>query len=203
MRPLFAALALLVSSTAAVFAGPPPVVQSAPSELRPWREHAIDFETGMLWKVGGDATFNYRIVPFMVSWRSPMMFGFEFDNGSALVVRNKITGMANWFEDGSENRYLGVSAAPSIEWWDASNTWSIFGSAGGGVGFTDSQGVPGGLGQDFTLNWYGQLGIARVLNEDWSVRASAMFQHMSNGGATNPNPGIDALGFVIGVSRDF
>lgn len=175
----------------------------APAELAPWKQNAVDFETGMLWKVGGDTTFNYRIVPFMVSWRSPKMFGFEFRDGSALVVRNKVTGMANWFEDGSENRYLGFSAAPSIEWWDASHTWSIFGSAGGGIGWTDAQSVPGGLGQNFTLNWYGQLGLARALNESWSFRASAMFQHLSNGGQTDPNPGINALGVVIGVSRSF
>ncbi len=199
MRQFIAAL--LLSTTA--FAGTEFQPQPPPPALQPWNAHAIDFETGMLWKVGGDTTFNYRIVPFMVSWRSPRMFGIDFANGSALVVRNKITGMANWFEDGSENRYLGISAAPSIEWWDTSGTWSVFGSIGGGVGFTDSQGVPGGLGQDFTLNWYGQLGVSRVLTEHWSVRASAMFQHMSNGGATDPNPGVDALGFVIGVSRAF
>lgn len=176
---------------------------SAPAELKPWNHHAIDFETGMLWKVGGDTTFNYRIVPFMVSWRSPEVFGFDFANGSKLTFRNKLTAMANWFEEGSENRYLGLSGAPSIEWWNPSMTWSIFGSIGGGFGLVDSQSAPGGQGQDFTLNWYGQLGVARVLTDSWSLRASAMFQHLSNGGATTPNPGLDSLGFTLGVSRSF
>jgi hypothetical protein len=176
---------------------------SAPAALKPWTQHAFDFETGMLWKVGGDTTFNYRIVPFIVSWRSPEVFGFDFANGSRITVRNKVTAMANWFEAGSENRYLGFSGAPSIEWWDPSATWSVFGAIGGGIGWVDAQNVPGGQGQDFTLNWYGQLGVARVLNDAWSVRASAMFQHHSNGGATNPNPGLDSLGVLIGVSRSF
>lgn len=177
--------------------------QNAPSELKPWNQHAFDFETGMLWKVGGDTTFNYRIVPFMVSWRSKEMFGLHFNNGSALVVRNKITVMANWFEQGSENRYLGFSASPSIEWWDPTATWSVFGSIGGGFGWVDAQNVPGGQGQDFTLNWFGQLGVSRVLTQEWSLRASAMFQHHSNGGATSPNPGLNSLGVLVGVSRSF
>jgi hypothetical protein len=82
-------------------------------------------------------------------------------------------------------------------------TWSVFGSIGGGVGWVDAQNVPGGQGQDFTLNWYGQLGVSRVLTDSWSLRASAMFQHLSNGGQTNPNPGLDSLGFTFGVSRSF
>lgn len=190
-------LAFLVFSTVAL------AQTAAPSALKPWQQNAFDFETGGLWKVGGDTTFNYRIVPFMVSWRSKEMFGLYFRNGSALSVRNKITAMANWFALGSENRYLGFSTSPSIEWWDASATWSIFGGAGGGVGWVDAQGVPGGMGQNFTLNWFGQLGVARVITQDWSVRVSTLFQHHSNGGATNPNPGLNSLGFLIGVSRRF
>ncbi|WP_461784217.1 acyloxyacyl hydrolase [Prosthecobacter sp.] len=50
---------------------------------------------------------------------------------------------------------------------------------------------------------YGQLGVARVLTDSWSLRASAIFQHLSNGGATHPNSGLDALGFTLGVSRSF
>lgn len=198
LRPMIRVLlaSLLLSTTAFT-------QTSAPAALKPWTQHAFDFETGMLWKVGGDTTFNYRIVPFIVSWRSPEVFGFDFANGSRITVRNKVTAMANWFEAGSENRYLGFSGAPSIEWWDPSATWSVFGAIGGGIGWVDAQNVPGGQGQDFTLNWYGQLGVARVLNDAWSVRASAMFQHHSNGGATNPNPGLDSLGVLIGVSRSF
>jgi len=174
-----------------------------PVELKPWDKGAIEFETGMLWKVGGDTTFNYRIIPFIVSWRTPEWFGFHFRDGSALVVRQKFSAMANYIETGSENRYLGLSGGGVIEWWNPSATWNVFGSAGGGVGWIDSQSAPGGQGQDFTLNWYSQLGISHTLSQNWSVNASAMFQHMSNGGQTNPNPGLNALGILIGVRRHF
>lgn len=191
-----ALLASLLFSTATI-------AQTASAELKPWTQNAFDFETGMLWKVGGDTTFNYRIVPFIVSWRTHAIFSVDFKNGSSISLRNKFSAMANWFEEGCENRYLGFSAAPSIEWWDPSGTWSVFGSAGGGFGWVDAQNVPGGQGQDFTLNWYGQLGVSRAITQDWAVRVSAMFQHHSNGGATNPNPGLDSLGVLFGLSRSF
>ena len=71
------------------------------------------------------------------------------------------------------------------------------------MGVLDSQGVPGGEGQDFTFNWYGQLGVSAVLTQDWAFRASALFQHLSNGGQTEPNPGLNALGFTLGLGRSF
>ena len=175
----------------------------APADLKPWNKNSFEFETGMLWKVGGDTTFNYRIIPFIVTWRTAEIFGLHFENGSALTIRHKFSLMGNYIETGSENRYIGLSAAPSLEWWSPSATWSVFGNAGGGVGWLDAQGVPGGEGQDFTLNWYSQLGISHTLSRDWSISVSAMFQHLSNGGQTDPNPGLNSLGMLIGVSRNF
>lgn len=204
MKHLLVAAALLCpvfslsAGTPAAASGP-----AIASSIDPWSRHAVDFETGMLWKVGGDTPLNYRIVPFMLSWRSPDMFGARFDNGSALVVRNRISLMGNWFETGAENRYLGFSAAPSIEWWSPCKCWALFGSVGGGMGWIDSQGVLGGQGQDRTLNWFGQLGIEHRLTDHLSVRASSYFQHHSNGGATNPNPGLNSLGFLVGAAWAF
>ena len=198
-----ACIACVLFFSATAFSQTAPASAAVPGELKPWDKNAFDFETGMLWKVGGDTTFNYRIIPFIVSWRAPEMFGLHFKNGSALSVRNKLSAMANYFETGSENRYLGFSASPSIEWWSPNQAWSVFGGAGGGVGWLDAQGVPGGEGQNFTFNWFSQVGVAYSFNQNWSFRTSAMFQHMSNGGQTNPNPGINALGILIGVSRNF
>ncbi len=194
-RYFLASAALLFWSTS--------FAETPAEKLKPWLERSLDVETGMLWKVGGDTTFNYRIIPVFVSLRSSEVFGFHFADASALTLRNKYTLMANWMETGSENRYIGVAAAPSIEWLNGRATWSVFGSAGGGVGVLDSQGVPGGEGQDFTFNWYGQLGVSAVLTQDWAFRASALFQHLSNGGQTEPNPGLNALGFTLGLGRSF
>ena len=47
------------------------------------------------------------------------------------------------------------------------------------------------------------VAIAAIVLAWVGVGAGVMFQHMSNGGQTNPNPGIDALGFTFGGSWAF
>lgn len=201
IRSLTAIVALL-HCPLTTFAGMPATSPQV-AEAAPWERHAMDVEAGMLWKVGGDTPLGYRIVPFMVSWRSPEIIGTRFGRGASFVVRNRLTAMANWFETGAENRYLGLAAAPSMELWSPCQTWALFGSAGGGFGLVDAQGIAGGQGQNFTLNWFGQLGVEHQMGEHLSMRLSSYFQHHSNGGATNPNPGLNSLGFLMGFAWTF
>jgi hypothetical protein len=106
-------------------------------------------------------------------------------------------------QNGPESHYLGFSGSPSVEWWNKSGTWSLFTGSGGGFGLVDSRGIKGGQGQDFTLNWFIRGGIEHVLPNNRRLSAGIMYQHMSNGGQTKPNPGIDALGFTLGYSWAF
>ena len=55
-------------------------------------------------------------------------------------------------------------------------------------------------GQDFTLTWFIRGGIEHAIGHNRTVSAGILYQHMSNGGQTKPNPGIDALGFSVGYS---
>jgi lipid A 3-O-deacylase len=63
--------------------------------------------------------------------------------------------------------------------------------------------VLGGQGQDRTLNWFSQLGVEHRLTDHLSLRLSGYFQHHSNGGATDPNPGLNSLGVLGGVGWTF
>ncbi len=171
--------------------------------VKPWDQRYIDLETGYLWKVGGDTPLKYGMVPVMLTWRTPRVLGYDFANGSKLIVRNRLSILAQWVAVGAENHYFGLMGSPSIEWWNAAGTWSIFGGIGGGAGWIDSQGVFGGQGRDFTLNWFGALGVARAINETTQIRVGGMFQHLSNGGATTPNPGVNSLGVTVGLSWGF
>ncbi len=63
---------------------------------------------------------------------------------------------------------------------------------------TDARGIKGGLGQDFTLNWFIRGALEIVTAKNARFNAGIMYQHMSDGGMTKPNPGIDALGFTLG-----
>ena len=199
---LFSVSFALVAS--ATHAGTPAAaVETLPPVVHIYRTNAVDIETGGLWEVGSNTPIQYKLWETQLSWRTKRMFGYDFDNGSSISVRNRFTFIGTWVASGPENRYFGVSASPSIEGWNKSESFSIFAGAGGGIGVIDSQGVAGGQGQDRTLNWFAQLGVQSVLTDTLSLRVAAMFQHMSNGGATDPNPGIDALGFSVGCSWRF
>jgi hypothetical protein len=171
-----------------------------PAPPRPWETGALNVESGVLWEIGTGTPIAYRLVPTQFSWRSPEAFGWHFQDGSCLVVRHRLTLIATWIENGPESHYLGFSGSPSVEWWNAAGTWSLFTGSGGGFGGLDSQGVKGGEGQDFTLNWFIRGGVEHVTARHHRFSAGIMYQHMSNGGQTKPNPGIDALGFTLGYA---
>jgi hypothetical protein len=168
--------------------------------LQPWTSSALNVESGVLWEIGTGTPFAYRLVPTQLSWRSAEFFGRNLPDGSRLVLRHRLTLLATVIENGPESRYVGVAGSPSLEWWDKTGTWSLFTGSGGGFGVTDSQGIKGGLGQDFTLNWFIRGGLEHVTAKNSRLSAGVMYQHMSNGGMTKPNPGIDALGFTLGYS---
>jgi hypothetical protein len=161
-------------------------------------------ESGYLWECGGSTNINYEIIPTQLTLRSPVMWTWwEGDSGSSLVVRNRVSALFETFSVGPEDYYIGLAGAPSIEYWFPSAQTSAFFSIGGGAGWTNSSGGTDGLGQDFTLNWFMQLGLRHAVTADVSLLGSVYFIHHSNLGMTDPNPGIDALGFTLGCSWRF
>lgn len=163
----------------------------------------VGLESGILWQVGKNTSLSYRLIPTQISWRSSEVIGYGFENGSRLLVRHRFGLLGGWIQQGPEAYYLAVNASPSIEWWNAAGTWSVFTGAGGGLGLTDSRGVEGGQGQDFTFHWFARGGVEHNISSHSSISAGILFLHMSNLGMTDPNPGIDALGFTLGYTRHF
>jgi lipid A 3-O-deacylase len=157
-------------------------------------------ETGYLKKIKNNSPHNYAIVPTQVAWRSPAMFDLWHGSGGArLTVRNRIAVVAEAFVKGPEDYYLAFAGAPTFELWSADRKTALFYEIGGGAGLLNSKNVPGGQGQDFTFNWFTQLGLRRQLSNKLGVTGSAYFTHHSNLGMTDPNPGIDVLGVSFGV----
>ncbi len=171
----------------------------------PTDEWEFVLETGYLTNIGNNTPLDYEIIPTQLTFRSPLMWTlWGNDAGAKLVVRNRFSALFETFTQGPEDYYLGVSAAPSLEYWFPSEKTSLFFSIGGGFGVTNSSGGDGGgMGQDFTLNWFTQLGVRQSLTEKLSLLGGAYFVHHSNGGMTDPNPGIDALGFTVGLGWSF
>lgn len=161
-------------------------------------------ESGYLWNVGNNTDIDYEIIPTQLTLRTPVAWTWWEDAcGAKLVVRNRFSALFETITSGPEDLYLGLAGAPSIEYWFPSEKTSIYFSIGGGFGWTDSSGGDQGMGQDFTFNWFTQLGIRHKLTEEISLLAGPYFIHHSNLGITDPNPGIDALGFTVGCSWKF
>lgn len=171
--------------------------------VRPWETGAVDVESGLLWQIGTGTPLAYRLVPTQLSWRSKVFLGRELADGSQVVIRHRLTLIGTLVQQGPESHYVGFSGSPSIEWWDKSGRWSLFTGAGGGFGLIDSRGVKGGQGQDFTLNWFIRGGVEHVIAKNRRLSVGLLYQHLSNGGQTDPNPGIDALGFTLGYGWVF
>ena len=182
----------------------PEVVFDEAEPVHPADAWELVLESGYAWNVGSNTAIDYEIVPTQLTLRAPATLNWwEGSDGSRLVVRSRVSLMMESIVVGPETYYLGLSGAPSIEYWFPEERTSLFFSIGGGAGLTDSTAVPGGQGQDFTLNWFAQLGVRQEIAENLSVLASTYFVHHSNGGQTSPNPGIDALGFTLGLGWQF
>ena len=142
---------------------------------------------------------DYVVVPTMISLRTPAHFRMELEGDRELVLRSRFSLLGEWIARGPEHHYLGISGSPSLEYWVSRNTYAHF-SIGGGIGVIDSQGVEGGQGQDLTYNWFIALGVRHYVRENLAIGAGVFYQHLSNRGATDPNPGLDVVGPMVGIS---
>lgn len=159
----------------------------------------VAVEVGYLDKVRDNTPLDYVIVPAQVAWRSPAMFElWQGESGARLTVRNRIAVILETYVEGAEDYYFAFAGAPSFELWNAAGKSALFFEIGGGAGLTNSKDIPGGQGQDFTFNWFSQLGVRHQLSKTQAITAGGYFTHHSNLGMTDPNPGIDVLGVNLG-----
>lgn len=169
-------------------------------QKHPVEQWEVAFEAGYATKIKNNSPWNYAIAPVQIAFRSPYAFDlWRSERGARLAVRNRMSLIGETFLRGPEDYYIGFSGAPSIELWSADQKMAAFFEIGGGAGLTNSKGVPGGQGQNFAFNWYTQLGARVQLNKKLAITGSRYFVHHSNRGMTNPNPGIDVIGYNIGL----
>ncbi|MEZ5302600.1 MAG: acyloxyacyl hydrolase [Verrucomicrobiales bacterium] len=170
--------------------------------LERYEHWEVDLEAGYLWRFrSADTPLDYEIAPVMLTVKAPPHF-IVHAWGKPLVVRPRMSLLAEAITEGPESHYLGFSWAPEAALWITEDT-NLFFSAGGGIGWIDSGDVEGGQGQDMTLNWFIHGGVRHFLSDDFCVSAGFYFQHNSNGGRTDPNPGLDTLGAMVGVGWTF
>lgn len=105
---------------------------------------------------------------------------------------------------GPENYYYGVSAGMRYNFVQPGWRVTPYISGGVGLGWIDSHAdVFGAQGQDFTFNILTAVGISYRVNEKLTVTAGALYQHLSNGGQTEPNPSLNLFGPQVGLTWNF
>ncbi len=178
---------------------------SAKTDLPIFDRYEIDYESGLIWKVGGGATpLSYRMLPQIITLKSPADAHWMIGTGH-LVMRSRYSLVSEPIIYGPEHYFFGVTASGSLEYWDAPQHWCFFFCSGGGVGIMHAKGyvIRGGQGEDFNLTWLIYSGIRYRFNDRMNVGASVYFQHISNGGLDKVNPGVNAIGPMLSVGWHF
>jgi opacity protein-like surface antigen len=105
---------------------------------------------------------------------------------------------------GPENRYFGISLGFRYNFAKPGARLVPYVSGGIGLGWLDSHAnVFGAQGQDFTFNILTATGVSYKVNDHWKINAGVLYQHLSNGGQTDPNPSVNLLGPQLGVTYVF
>lgn len=169
----------------------------------PWGAWSFGVDVGLQWRVTDNSSADYLVVPTVLSLRSPAHWEWDFAGGK-VVTRARLNLLLQGVADGPESYYFGWSGSPSVEYWFPSQRSSLFFSIGGGSGWVDSHpDVEGAQGRDYTYNWFMHGGVRKRVGARADLSLGVFFQHWSNRGATDPNPGFDGLGPMIGLSWDF
>ena len=105
---------------------------------------------------------------------------------------------------GIENHYFGFNFGMRYNFVRPGSRLVPYFSGGVGAGGIDSHPeIPGGQGQDFTFNILSAAGISYSVNDHWKINVGALYEHLSNGGQTDPNPSLNLFGPQVGVTHSF
>lgn len=208
-KRLFSHVGFALLSASQLMAGPleknPPGFDARPANYDPIQHWEFDYESGIIWRIGHDATpLNYTVLVQELTFKSPPVFSFKVAGGD-LILRNRLSLLIEPIVVGPESYYIGAAGSGSLEWWNASRSFSMFFAAGGGYGVMDSKGyvVKGGQGRDWNFNWFVYSGLRLRLAEHLSATLGVLFQHISNQDTDPINPGLNALGPMLGVEYHF
>ena len=191
----------LAFCTQSIFAGGEGAMANESGILNPPR-FEVAAESGYLFGVGGNPD-SYEIAPEFLTGR--VRWGVV-DNDSWLRGYNQfcLTFLAEPIIRGVENHYFGLNFGGRYNFVQPNCRLIPYAFGGLGLGWIDSHpDMRGSQGQDFTFNILSALGLSYQLDEHWKVDVEVLYQHLSNGGQTDPNPSLNLLGPQVGLTYSF
>jgi lipid A 3-O-deacylase len=200
MRYFRAAILLAVFFAApTIFAGPEGVAASEPLDAPRFEVAA---ESAYLLGVFGN-TDSYEIGAEFLTAR--VRWGIvESDSWLRGYNQFCFTAIAEPIFRGVENHYFGINFGWRYNFVRPGSRFIPYFSGGLGLGWIDSHpDMRGSQGQDFTFNILTAVGVSYKLADHWKLDAGALYQHLSNGGQTDPNPSLNLLGPQIGLNYSF
>jgi opacity protein-like surface antigen len=152
----------------------------------------------MLGIIGNPNSYEVAAQFFTARWH---WGGIERDSWVQGYNQVYATFMAEPLTRGPENFYYGISLGFRYNFAKPGARWVPYVSGGVGLGWLDSHAnINGAQGQDFTFNILTATGVSYKMNDHWKFEAGIQYQHLSNGGQTDPNPSVNLLGPQIGFT---
>jgi hypothetical protein len=151
--------------------------------------------------IGNPNSYEVPAQFFTARWRWGVV-----EHDSWLQGYNQVyaTLMAEPLTRGPENHYFGISLGFRYNFAKPGARFVPYVSGGIGLGWLDSHpNVYGAQGQDFTFNILTATGVSYKVNDRLKISAGVLYQHLSNGGQTDPNPSVNLLGPQLGVTYVF
>lgn len=163
----------------------------------------VSFETAALFDIGNDN--DYTVLPQILSlhWQLDDVGNEGWLRGNTEFI---FSGYYSQIVSGPENRFAGALFGPRYNFVQPGWDWVPYVEARVGFAFTDSTDDFGGQGQDFCFTFTVSPGVRYIVNENLEVNFAALYQHISNGGLSEPgrkNNGLDAVGPMVGLSWKF
>ena len=197
----FAAFALILSCTRAFGGVEQSRIDSATEEFNP-RPFEVALETGYLFGAINPPT-DYQIGAAFLTGR--IRWGVvRSDSWLRGYHQFYVSAIAEPIFKGIENHYFGFNLGMRYNFVQPGCRFVPYISGGVGAGWIDSHPeIPGGQGQDFTFNILSAAGISYIVNDHWKIDVGALYQHLSNGGQTDPNPSLNLFGPQVGLTCSF
>ena len=197
----FAAFALILSCTRAFGGVEQSRVDTATEEFNP-RPFEVALETGYLFGAINPPT-DYQIGAAFLTGR--VRWGVvRSDSWLRGYHQFYVSAIAEPIFKGIENHYFGFNLGMRYNFVQPGCRFVPYISGGVGAGWIDSHPeIPGGQGQDFTFNILSAAGISYIVNDHWKIDVGALYQHLSNGGQTDPNPSLNLFGPQVGLTCSF